>query len=242
MAPKKIYTRAKPDPNPPIIVDNPEKLLKTQKVQKEKNTSCMSRSISLPSKDIKTIDDIPFDLKLSLFKSKSESDLTQTVIDIPRLGTFIPSNSSGISKEDTTFFLDSLITKLQKEILYIKSLKGSDPLDFIIKRKYASFLEKIIPSSSFSNLGEFPASQNIENQSTLLGSYTPFSALFNPFSVSVKSPSYLQAMATKFAPLVLPQQLHDLPHDYGQHVKKFNGEDEVSAQQHLVWLDDYYDI
>ena len=126
MAPKKIYTRANPDPNPPTIVDNPEKLLKTQKVQEEKNTSFLSRSISLPSKDIKTIDDIPFDLKfeLSLFRSKSESDLTQTVIDIPRIGTFIPSNSSGISKEDTTFFWDSLITKLQKQILYIKSLKG----------------------------------------------------------------------------------------------------------------------
>ena len=84
----------------------------------------MSRSISSPSKDIKTIDDIPFDLsfELSLFRSKSESDLTWTVIDIPKLSTFIPSNSSGISKEDTTFFWDSLITKLQKEILYIKSL------------------------------------------------------------------------------------------------------------------------
>jgi hypothetical protein len=64
----------------------------------------MSRSISLPSKDIKTTDDIPFDLKLSLFRSKYESDLTQTVIDIPRINTFISSNSSGISKEDTTFF------------------------------------------------------------------------------------------------------------------------------------------
>ena len=49
-------------------------------------------------------------------------------------------------------------------------------------------------------------------------------------------------MAPKFAPLVLPQQLHDLPHDYGQHVKKFNGEDDVNAQQHLVWFDDYCDI
>ena len=49
-------------------------------------------------------------------------------------------------------------------------------------------------------------------------------------------------MAAKFSPLVLPQQLHDLPHDYGQHVKKLNGEDEVSAQQHLVWFDDYCDI
>lgn len=181
--------------------------MKNQKVQEEKNISFLSRSTSWPSKDIKTIDDIPFDIsfEFSIFRSKSEFDLTQTVIDIPRLSTFIPSNSSGISKEDTTFFWDSLITKLQKEILYIKSLKGSDPLDFIIKRKSTSFLEKIIPSSSFSNLGELPASQNTENQSTLSSSYTPFSALFNPFLVSVKSPSDLQAMAAKFSALVLPQ-------------------------------------
>ena len=73
-------------------------------------------------------------------------------------------------------------------------------------------------------------------------SYTPFLALLNPFTVSIKSPSYLQAMAAKFAPLVLPLQLHDLPNDYGQHVKKFNGGDEVTAQHHLVWFDDYCDI
>ena len=28
----------------------------------------------------------------------------------------------------------------------------------------------------------------------------------------------------------------------GNMLKKFNGEDEVSAQQHLVWFDDYCDI
>ena len=186
----------------------------------------------MPSKDIKTIDDIAFDLsfELSLFRSKFESDLTQTVIDIPRLSTCIPSNSSGISKEDTAFFWDSLITKLQKEILNIKSLKGSDTLDFIIRRKSTSFLEKAIPSSSFSNFDELPTSQSTEDQNTLSSSYTPFSALLNPFTVSVKSPSYLQAMAAKFAPVVLPLQLHELPNDYGQHVKNFNGEDEVSAQ------------
>ena len=108
--------------------------------------------------------------------------------------------------------------------------------------KSASFLKKAIPSSSFSNFGELPASQSTENQNTLSSSYTPFSALLNPFTVSVKSPSYLQAMAAKFALVVLPLQLHDLPNDYGQHVKKFNGGDEVTAQQHLVWFDDYYDI
>ena len=49
-------------------------------------------------------------------------------------------------------------------------------------------------------------------------------------------------MAAKFSPLVLPLQLHDIPNDYGQHVKNFNGGDEVTSQQHLVWFDDYCDI
>jgi hypothetical protein len=38
-------------------------------------------------------------------------------------------------------------------------------------------------------------------------------------------------MAARFAPLVIPVALHDLPHNYGQRIKQFDAEGNVTAQQ-----------
>lgn len=50
------------------------------------------------------------------------------------------------------------------------------------------------------------------------------------------------AMAARFAPLVLPAQLHDLPQAYSQRIKTFGAEGDITTQQHLNRFNDLCDL
>ena len=56
------------------------------------------------------------------------------------------------------------------------------------------------------------------------------------------SPVPTVVMASIFAPLVLPTQQHDLPHNYSQRFKCFGEEGNVTAKQHLDKFNDFIDI
>ena len=49
-------------------------------------------------------------------------------------------------------------------------------------------------------------------------------------------------MATGFAPLVLPAQLHDLPLGYSQRIMTYGAEGDVSSQQHVIRFNDFCDL
>jgi hypothetical protein len=49
-------------------------------------------------------------------------------------------------------------------------------------------------------------------------------------------------MATRFARLVLPALLHDLPRESNQRIKLYDDEGNVSAQKHLYWFNDFVDL
>ena len=49
-------------------------------------------------------------------------------------------------------------------------------------------------------------------------------------------------MAARFAPLVLPAQLHDLPQAYSQRIKTYGVEGEFTSQQHLDSFSDLCDL
>ena len=102
MAPKKIYTRKNPYPNPILeLVEDPKKLLRKKKDQNGTSIS-LNRSISLPKEGVISVEDLEFDEKfeLSLFKSKSQSDLSQTIFDIEKFKTLVPTTSSQFSKQE----------------------------------------------------------------------------------------------------------------------------------------------
>jgi len=83
LAPKIIHTRSNLDPEPPNILDDPEKILrKIRLAESQGSNSPLSRENSLPE-NLNTIQDIQFDLPFehSLFKTKYESCVDQTVID-----------------------------------------------------------------------------------------------------------------------------------------------------------------
>ena len=87
----KRYTRRNPNPDPKTPVEDPERILKSKKQSNQRDIPVFQRFISLSSYPIKTVGGIKFDLKFeqSLFRSKLDSDLSEVVIDIPRLNTFV---------------------------------------------------------------------------------------------------------------------------------------------------------
>lgn len=49
-------------------------------------------------------------------------------------------------------------------------------------------------------------------------------------------------MAARYAPLNLPAQVHDLPHNYGQCLIQFDGTGYYTALEHLDKLNDFIDL
>ena len=80
--------------------------MKFKKQLEESQPPILERTVSLETDSVKTIDDLKFDLKFehSLFDSKSYSNLSEVVIDIPRLNTFIPKKWTGFSSKENDLF------------------------------------------------------------------------------------------------------------------------------------------
>ena len=87
------------------MAEDPEKLLRKKKAQNGIGIS-LNILVSLPKEGVIRVEDLEFDEKfeLSLFRSKSDSDLTQIVFDLERFNTFIPTTSSQFSKEEKEEF------------------------------------------------------------------------------------------------------------------------------------------
>jgi hypothetical protein len=55
-------------------------------------------------------------------------------------------------------------------------------------------------------------------------------------------PNPPRAMVARFAPLALPAQLHDFPYNYNERIKLYDIEGNTSAQKHLDWFNDFFDL
>ena len=141
MDPRRIYTKKNLDPdlNPPQVVEGPKRLLrkKKRKVEVEPSIALLYRSISFPKEGVIIVDDIQFDEKFELYllRFRSDLDLSQVVFNQEKFNSFIPSKSSGFSKEAKENIWDSLTSRLKEQLQHIESLKDSDPLYFLINRK-----------------------------------------------------------------------------------------------------------
>lgn len=49
-------------------------------------------------------------------------------------------------------------------------------------------------------------------------------------------------MVFKYAPLVLPQNLHDMPQDYSKNIPLFDGLPQYTTQQHVTKKTDYCEV
>ena len=93
MAPRRIYTRSNPDPDPLKVVEDPKRILRKKKSKIDSGIPLISRSVSLLKEGVISVDDLQFDIKFehSLFRSKLDSYLSQIVFYQERSNTFMPS-------------------------------------------------------------------------------------------------------------------------------------------------------
>jgi hypothetical protein len=56
------------------------------------------------------------------------------------------------------------------------------------------------------------------------------------------SPRVFVKFAARYAPLVLPAPLHDLPENYIKNIPKFTGEGDLTADEHINFFDQFADI
>ena len=49
-------------------------------------------------------------------------------------------------------------------------------------------------------------------------------------------------MAYRYAPLVLPQQLHDMPQEYQSKIPQFDATIHYTAQQHINKMTDFFEL
>ena len=93
IAPRSIYTRIFPNPDPPRVVDNPERILRRSNTQEDKGIFHLQRSLSLPTESVKGFPSFVFDKETdqSFSRSKSETELSQALTDPKKPNIFRPS-------------------------------------------------------------------------------------------------------------------------------------------------------
>jgi hypothetical protein len=63
-----------------------------------------------------------------------------------------------------------------------------------------------------------------------------------PGGGQVPLPGAFAKVAARYAPLILPIPLHDLPENYMKSLPKFTGEGDLTAQEHIKIFDQFADI
>jgi hypothetical protein len=91
LAPKKIHTRSNPDPEATIPVSDPEKLVRKRKERPVTPVLRPDRYLSFPKDRVTSLEDLEFDVKFeqALFRTKSESCLSETIFDKKRFQDLI---------------------------------------------------------------------------------------------------------------------------------------------------------
>jgi hypothetical protein len=96
LAPKKIHTRSNPDPEAAIPVSDPENIVHKRKENPVTPVLHPDRYLSLPKDRVTSIEDLEFDVKFeqALFRTKSESCLSETIFDEKRFQDLILATSA----------------------------------------------------------------------------------------------------------------------------------------------------
>lgn len=175
------------------------------------------------------VEDLPFDesFELSLFRTKSETALDDTVLDLD-------------------FLIDLEVQKENRSIGdYILNSSQSS-----INATNISDLSKSAEKTSTTlNSIVFPSISKINSQLwfiptlplQLITPTSPSTAPLNPSSsnVVVNSP---RVMVAEYALLVLPQNLNDMPTDYQIKIPLFDATQSITAQQHVDKMNEFFDL
>lgn len=86
-----IYTRAHPDPKPPKVVDNPQKLIRKRSLTESQESNNPLPRVNSLLESFSTVEDIEFDLPFehSLFHTKVDTFVPNIVFDESILKPYI---------------------------------------------------------------------------------------------------------------------------------------------------------
>lgn len=294
-----IEKLSSPDPNPIVIVDNPDRIRKKKKQTKNLEAEVsLIRVNSLPQ-ELVSLQHIDFDLKFehSLFKIKYENDLKTTILEpdfVSFLNTkhkIITSRSKSKKIEYQTKIEEINVTilkdieeaiELAKFLTYANKPPVSQLHTTIITVSDSSLYvvtsyTNTTPNSSIDSfIPRLPLQPRIIFPPSTIPTHLPFDFANSSFSfpsssthitipipstsgivfssssiISSTAPSYstralsqtkLLAMDARYAPLVLPQQLHDMPQDYQNKIPLFDGTTKYTAQQHVTKMTYFFEI
>ena len=204
----KRYTRSNLDPDPKSPLEDPERILKTRKNNNQTTSFIIQASSSLDIASNKIVSDSEFDkFQHPLFKSKSETDLKELIIDIQEHNKLIPMSFSNYSKELKYQSWDSPTNEVKRKLDYFEESKQSNLLDSLVKKEAQKLSRK---------------SQHVNY-------------IVNPIFVPSKqapitTTQSVSAMANRYAPLVLPANINVMPVDYSTKIKKFGDDEAYTAR------------
>ena len=194
----------------------------------------------------KYLEELDFDEKfeLLLFKTKSES----------ALGSLVPDHDFPVALEverNNKLIENFILRHLQREIHF------SNLVDFL-EAASANIGSSITDSSSkiptkLPFIPTIPLQPIITYQKSVVNSpssshiasppHTPPHTSVTLTPPTTPRPNLPREMATRFTPLALPQQLHDMPADYQSKIPIFDGTPQsVPAQQHMDRMADFCDL
>ena len=139
-----------------------------------------------------------------MFKSKSDLDLSEVVIDIPGLNTFTPKRWTGFSNKEKDFFWNLLSEEEKEEFKHLKENKSFDP--------FLDLLQKELDSLSKKNHSNLSVNTVVDTGTTSSGNLS-----LGTSQGFANKP--ITSMANRYAPLILPAILNQMPADYSKSIK-----------------------
>jgi ribonuclease HI len=135
------------------------------------------------------------------------------------------------------------------------SVLDTDQRDFVNSNSSASFERSLSLPPSFDSFS-FPEVSSPIVQGSSPNTSPPSSPNLNMAGLNVGGgggggggggnqvppPVIFAKVAARYAPLVLPAVLHDLPENYMKSLPKFTGEGDLTAQEHINFFDQFTDI
>jgi hypothetical protein len=112
--------------------------------------------------------------------------------------------------------------------------KGKGPLERSVSFDIPAFLRQNFPVSPDSKECVTPSFSTPKSMAGVGGG--------GGGQQNVPPPRVFAKVATRYAPLVLPVPLHDLPENYIKNLPKFTGEGDLTAAEHINFFDQFADI
>ena len=157
--------------------------------------------------------------------NKPKNPLVKTKFPSEPLTSYIPLSD--------TKYLETEYSEFRSEPhqTFLSINKGKGPLERSLSFDISSFLHQNFPVSPDSKKCVTPPFFTSKSMAGVGGGYP-----------NAPPPDVFAKVPARYAPLVLPAPLHDLPDNYIKNLPKFTREGDLTATEHINFFDQFADI